>query len=180
MVISLSPVKRKKKNAFGLNIWFTQSCRNFDFVIIYAIFPTNPNSQIFRINKKNYYCNSEYHLMKLKICAPHFASPHHPCLLNYENLLFCQGNNIRAGSIFVTASIPFPLKLDGVGPVDNRPSPKKLQHFVKKKKCDTWHLIPDTWHLTHDTWHMTPDTWHLTPDMWHLVGVEQLVKISAP
>ena len=32
-------------------------------------------------------------------------------------------------------------KLDGVGPVDNRPSPDKLHHFVKKnkkqKKCDT-------------------------------------------
>ena len=31
------------------------------------------------------------------------------------------------------------IKLDGVGPVDNRPSIKKLQHFVRKKerkKCD--------------------------------------------
>ena len=27
-------------------------------------------------------------------------------------------------------------KLDGVGPVDNRPSPDKLQYFVKKKKSD--------------------------------------------
>ena len=25
-------------------------------------------------------------------------------------------------------------KLDGVGPVDNRPSPDKLHHFVKKKR----------------------------------------------
>ena len=29
---------------------------------------------------------------------------------------------------------PFKKKLDGVGPVDNRPSPDKLHHFVKKKK----------------------------------------------
>ena len=35
------------------------------------------------------------------------------------------------------------IKLDGVGPVDNRPSPTKLHHFVQKKKkrkkvpCDT-------------------------------------------
>ena len=34
------------------------------------------------------------------------------------------------------------LKLDGVGPVDNRPSTNKLHHFVKKNKnknvtCDT-------------------------------------------
>ena len=29
-------------------------------------------------------------------------------------------------------------KLDGVGPVDNRPSTNKLHHFVRKKKtCDT-------------------------------------------
>ena len=32
-------------------------------------------------------------------------------------------------------------KLDGVGPVDNRPSTDKLHHFVKKTKkhvtCDT-------------------------------------------
>ena len=27
-----------------------------------------------------------------------------------------------------------PIKLDGVGPVDNRPSLDKLHHFVKKKK----------------------------------------------
>ena len=31
----------------------------------------------------------------------------------------------------------FSFKLDGVGPVDNRPSTDKLQHFVKKKRtCD--------------------------------------------
>ena len=31
------------------------------------------------------------------------------------------------------------IKLDGVGPVDNRPSTDKLHHFVNKKKmtCDT-------------------------------------------
>ena len=26
-------------------------------------------------------------------------------------------------------------KLDGVGPVDNKPSTDKLHHFVEKKKC---------------------------------------------
>ena len=30
--------------------------------------------------------------------------------------------------------IRFVTKLDGVGPVDNRPSTDKLHHFVKKKK----------------------------------------------
>ena len=32
-------------------------------------------------------------------------------------------------------------KLDGVGPIDNRPSNEWLQHFVKKK----WLVTRDTW-----------------------------------
>ena len=48
------------------------------------------------------------------------------------------------------------LKLDGVGPINNRPSPAKLHHFVPQKKkkkvtCDTWHVTRDTWHMTCDT-----------------------------
>ena len=31
-------------------------------------------------------------------------------------------------------NVSFLGKLDGVGPVDNRPSPTKLHHFVQKKK----------------------------------------------
>ena len=69
-------------------------------------------------------------------------------------------------------------KLDGVGPVDNRPSNDKLHHFVRKKKrkkllhvtCDTWHVTHDMWHVTHDTWHVTCDTWHVTHDTWHVWG----------
>ena len=39
-------------------------------------------------------------------------------------------------------------KLDGVGPVDNRPSTDKLHHFVRKKikkyvTCDTRHVTCD-------------------------------------
>ena len=50
------------------------------------------------------------------------------------------------------------LKLDGVGPVDNRPSTDELHNFVKKKvTCDMWHVTCDTWHVTCDTWHMTLD-----------------------
>ena len=65
-------------------------------------------------------------------------------------------------------------KLDGVGPVDNRPSTKKLHHFVRKKKrkkivtCDTWHVTCDTWR---DTWHMTCDKFG---------GGEYALKTSAP
>ena len=50
-------------------------------------------------------------------------------------------------------------KLDGVGPVDNIPSTKKLHHFVKKIKKIIWHVTPGSWHLAPDTWHVTCDTW---------------------
>ena len=39
-------------------------------------------------------------------------------------------------------------KLDGLGPVDNRPSTNYLDHFVPPKKL---HLTCDTWHVTRDT-----------------------------
>ena len=55
-------------------------------------------------------------------------------------------------------------KLDGVGPVDNRPSADKLHRFVRKKERRKWHVICDMWHVTHDTWHVTCDTWHVTRD----------------
>ena len=61
------------------------------------------------------------------------------------------------------------LKLDGVGPVDNRPSTDKLHHIVKKKKM---------WYLTRDTRHMTHDTWHMTHDMFG--GVDILSKFQLP
>ena len=40
--------------------------------------------------------------------------------------------------------------LDGVGPVNKKPSTNYLHHFVKKK----WHLTLDMWHVLHDMWHM--------------------------
>ena len=52
-------------------------------------------------------------------------------------------------------------KLDGVGPVDNRPSTDKLHHFVQKKKSK-----------------MTCDTCHVSRDMFG--GGEHSLKISAP
>ena len=48
-------------------------------------------------------------------------------------------------------------KLDGVGPVDNRPYTDKLHHFVQKKtqqKHDMWHVRRDMWHVRRDTWHV--------------------------
>ena len=41
-------------------------------------------------------------------------------------------------------------KLDGVGPVDNRPSIDMLHFFVKKKHTKR-HVTCDMWHVTHDT-----------------------------
>ena len=83
-----------------------------------------------------------------------------------------------------------PYKLDGVGPVDNRPSTDKLHHFVQKRRrkkrekkwhftCDMWHVTCDMWHVTCDMWHVTCDMWHVTCDTWHVWGNEHSLKISA-
>ena len=58
--------------------------------------------------------------------------------------------------------------LDGVGPVDNRPSTDKLHHFVREKKKKS------------DMWHVTRDMWHVLRDTWHVWGGEHSLKISAP
>ena len=69
--------------------------------------------------------------------------------------------------------------LDGVRPVDNRPSTDKLHHLVrKKKKKKKWHVTCDTWHVTRDMWHMTCGTWHLTRDTFW--GVNILSKFQLP
>ena len=50
------------------------------------------------------------------------------------------------------------LFLDGVGPVDNRPSTDKLHHFVRKKRKKMWQVTCDTGHVTRNTWHVKHDT----------------------
>ena len=43
-------------------------------------------------------------------------------------------------------------ELDGVGHLDNRPSPYKLKHVANFHfKCYTWHLTFDMLHMTCDT-----------------------------
>ena len=79
----------------------------------------------------------------------------------------------------------FSEKLDGVGPVDNRPSPTSLSTLLKKvyNKCDTRHVTCDTWQLTHYTWHMTYANWHMTCDTWHTthgVGWTFSLHFSSP
>ena len=89
------------------------------------------------------------------------------------------------GNFVLGLGLVFIKKLDGVGPVDNRPSTDNLHHFVWKKK-KMWHVTCDTWHVTSDTWHVTCDTWHVTRnvtrDTWHVtcLGGEHSLKISAP
>ena len=48
-----------------------------------------------------------------------------------------------------TADKLSPQKIDGVGPVDNRPSTDKLHHFERKKnkQKNMWHVTQDTWHV---------------------------------
>ena len=69
------------------------------------------------------------------------------------------------------------LKLDGSGPIDNRPYTDKLYHFVapppkktKQKQNNIWYMTCDMWYVTCDLWHVKCDTWHMTCDMWHVVG----------
>ena len=46
-------------------------------------------------------------------------------------------------------------KLDGVGPILNRPSTDNLLQFVNKQKRDMWHMTCELGHMTCDTWHKT-------------------------
>ena len=51
--------------------------------------------------------------------------------------------------------------MDWVGPVDNRPSTRKLNHFVIFfYKC---HVTRNILHMTCDMLHMTCDKGHVTP-----------------
>ena len=73
-------------------------------------------------------------------------------LVHFKSLFGCLPINSWSSSPHLYAG-----KLDGVGPVDNRPSTNKLHHFVQKKNY-MWHVTRDMWHMTRDTWHMTRDT----------------------
>ena len=68
-------------------------------------------------------------------------------------------------------------KLDGVGPVDNRPSSNKVHQFVKKKK-NVKQMIYEMWHVTRDILHVTRDMRHVIYDM--LLGVNILLKFQLP
>ena len=65
MVISCITCQKEEKECTWVNLWFTQS---FDFVLIYAIFPPNSDSQIFIIDNKNAYCKSAVNVISLFFC----------------------------------------------------------------------------------------------------------------
>ena len=71
-------------------------------------------------------------------------------------------------------------KLDGVGPIANRPSTDKLHHFVRQKKnlkCDMWHVTYDTWHVTClGGWTFSQNFRSLALtvcDLWYYVDLEE-------
>ena len=102
-------------------------------------------------------------------------------LINAHICSFSRAMFIYDVKLGFSAQTLFANQLDGVGPVDNRPSTNNLHHFVKKKKmtCDTWHVTRDKWHVTRDTWHITHDTWHVTCDTFG-GGVNVLSKFQLP
>ena len=65
--------------------------------------------------------------------------------------------------------IAFIQKLEEVGPVDNKPSPYQLHHFVNFFK-DEKNIYIYIYILTCDSWHMTHDI------LWD----EHSLKVSAP
>ena len=66
-------------------------------------------------------------------------------------------------------------KLNGVGPIDNKPSTNKL-HLFLKKMCD----ICDTWHVTCDTLHVTRYKWHKTCDLLREVNILSKFQLPSP
>ena len=69
-------------------------------------------------------------------------------------------------------------KLDGVGPVDNRPSTDYFPHLFKNK-TKIWHVTGDMWQVTHDMWHVTCDTWHVPCDTWWGVNILSKFQLSS-
>ena len=52
--ISCSTCEKKEKKAFGLFLLLSQSCCNFNLVVIYTLFPRNSNYKMFGVHKKSF------------------------------------------------------------------------------------------------------------------------------
>ena len=64
-------------------------------------------------------------------------------------------------------------KLDGIGPVDNRPSTTSFTTWSNEEEKKK-----HVWYLTCDRWQVTNDMWHVTCDMWREVNI--LSKFQVP
>ena len=53
-------------------MWFIHPCRDYNFVVIYAFFPPNSNTQIFRVDKKIAYSNSAHRTYRNLATIPDF------------------------------------------------------------------------------------------------------------
>ena len=114
--------------------------------------------------------------MVFGIIGPHYCGIGATIRIGQEMLcLPYAGFLILRPLLSITFPQGFQIKLDGVGPLDSRPSANKPSadklHQIVKKKSDIWHMTCDTWHVTHDTWHVTRDT---------LGGMNILSKFQLP
>ena len=85
------------------------------------------------MQKRNLKCslqcdNDETQVHMFEACTPILSRQDVPHTLRIQNIYGNIDEQRNAVKIF--------RKLDGVGPVDNRPSTDKLNHFVHKKNCD--------------------------------------------
>ena len=94
----------------------------------------------------------------------------HPEKHVIPTLLYMQPDINVSASMFRSFKPSPVIILDGVGPVDTRPSTNKLHQLLKKK------MTSDTRHVTRDMWHMTFDTWHIGGGgtMGHIVALPYL------
>ena len=75
----------------------------------------------------------------------------------------------------MTSSL-YTLELDGVSPVDNRPSINLLHH--EEKKITIILITHDMWFdVTCDPQYVTCVLWHVTYDIWQVGGGEPSLKI---
>ena len=133
MVIACTTCQKKRKNAFGLDNWFTLSCRSLKFVVIYAPFPPNQYSQNFRVHKKMVFSKSGPGLLGPEqiLCLEAEAAIHRPACLR------SQGKQIVQIYWYANQRIRFKCKL-GCFDIPNR-WPKKFD--FGKVFGKGWHMM---------------------------------------
>ena len=59
MVISCSPCQKEEKECIWNKYLIYAVLRDFNFVVVYSLFPPNSNSEIFRVHKEIVFSKSE-------------------------------------------------------------------------------------------------------------------------